>query len=408
MLIIPDRESALARWLAPAAWGAGLVLVVAVAGFLLSALVRGSDGAIQPVILEIDQGDVVETVSTYGTLQPSRFAVVLAEVEGVVEQIHAYPGMAVSAGDAIVSLVNRSLERERDRLETGILEAQANLRAAQARLNLDVLTARNEVRIAESEKALATRKLAMLEELLARQSVSRVDYLEARLALERAELTTERRRENLQSIQLATEAELESHQLRLEVARAQFAAAQSDLQELVIRALRDGLVTSLNADIHVGAFVGRGLSIGQIADPDSLAGEMYVSASNAPRLVPGQPVELRVQSQPFTGTVERIDPSVVDGQVRVLVDLGDVVSELFRPNVEVSGRIIVARADDVLRVPRPTHAALSGRELPVMLQHPDGQLRRVLRLGIQGDHHLQISEPTELQVGQQLVIEVAE
>src|SRR5690625_9590 len=408
MLEIPDRESSMQRFLLPAVWAAGGLVLLLVSWLLLRALLGGSQAAQGPVVDVIERGPVVQTVSVYGTLQPSQSALVLAEVEGRVEELLISAGAVLDRGEVIVRLVNHDLEREADSLEVSLMETRASQQAQAARLNRELITTRNEVSAARAELPLAEKKLDMYGQLLDLQSISRVDYLEAELAVDRARRALELAEQNLQAMEEAIQAELEANELRLQSAEQRLAQARADLDALIIRAPRSGLLTSLITELEVGALIQRGQLVGQISDPDTVHAVLFVAALRSAPLRPGQQVTLRVHGQPLEGRISRIDPSVSDGQVRILAELEDASQSGFRTNQEVSGQVVVAEVQDALRVRRPTRMSGQNDALAVFVETTDGLEERLLEVGIYGNEYLEVANAERFAAGQRLIIDYME
>lgn len=402
MLEIPKRESQLRRWSTPMAWGVGAIAMAGLAWWLFVLLVRGDTGSDRPLLVEVERGSVTRTVAAYGKLLPRENAIIQAGVEGTVEQILVYPGAAIEPGQAIVRLVNVDLERRLDDARTAALEARANLELAQARAERELLKAQNEQKLAESDAELAQQKVQMLEVLLQQKSISRLEFLQAQMEKTRAELRAELGLKNIEVTRRATEAELRATRLQRESAERALESARTDLDRLTIRADRAGLLTVLGSDVKVGALVQRGQVLGQIAAPDSLYAEMFVSASDAVVLIPGQPVDLRVQGRALPATLTRVDPSVADGQVRVIADLDDGAAGSLRANVDVSARITVAEVSDAIRIRRPTRISASATRFETFIESNGYLVSVTLPLGVVGDDYMQILH--ELTPGQRVAI----
>jgi len=406
MLEIPERESRLQRWLVPLAW-IGIVMGLAwLVWWLFALLVNGDAEFDSPQIVTADRGAVIRTVAAYGKLLPRENAIIQAGVEGTVQQIIRFPGATIEPGQPIIRLVNADLERRLEDVKTALLEASANVESAQARMEREILQAQNEQKLAESDAELAKQKVAMLEVLLEQQSISRLEFLQAQMEETRAELRAELSVKNLEVAKRAAAAELRASQLQRDSAERALESAITDIERLTIRADRAGLLTVLSDDVKVGALVQRGQVIGQIAAPDSLYAELFVSASDATVLISGQPVELRLQGRTIPATLTRVDPSVADGQVRVIADLDEKATQSLRSNADVSARITVAEVSETIRIRRPTHVAISTTRFETFIENGKYLERATLPLGVVGDDYMQILQ--DLAPGQRVAISYPE
>src|SRR5690625_7856582 len=98
----------------------------------------------------------------------------------------------------------------------------------------------------------------MYGQLLDLQSISRVDYLEAELAVDRARRALELAEQNMQAMEEAIQAELEANELRLQSAEQHLAQARAELDAVIIRSPRSGLLTSRITEPASGALIQRG------------------------------------------------------------------------------------------------------------------------------------------------------
>jgi len=403
MFEIPQREVWLRRWVIPVAWVLGVALLIGVAWALLRAL-SADTGRDQPdsVVSQIDRGDVTAVVNGYGKLLPRESRVLLAEVDGRVARVDAFAGASVRAGQVIVTLRNPQLKQRLAQADNAVLEARANLESATARLQQELLSARGEVELAQSDVDLAKRKLHMLDVLLEQHIVSRLDSLEAGIALTKARLRHKLAVQKLAAIETATKAELRAKRLHLSSTESDLEAAKTDLVKLSVRAAEDGVLSILNDAIEPGAMVHRGDVVGQLSNPASLYAEIQVSAGDAPRVVAGQQAFIRIRGQRFRGTVARVDPSVVDGQVRTEIALAEAPGDAALANLDVSARIVTARAEGVLRAPLPAWIHLGDTQAPIFVEEGAYFERKMVTLGVIGSSYMEIQ--AAVKPGQRIVL----
>lgn len=145
----------------------------------------------------VKRGSMVRQVRGTGTLVPEEIRWIPATTEGIVERIVLQPGAVVEPGSVIAELSNPELEQT-------TLEAQLQLRAAEARyktrkvdLESQLLTQQAQLATVESELSQATlqaeadeqlAKEGLVSEINLKQSQSRARELRTRHELEKKRL----------------------------------------------------------------------------------------------------------------------------------------------------------------------------------------------------------------------------
>lgn len=295
--------------------------------------------------VQLEEGDVVQTVRSTGSLNPVRTVQVGSQVSGNIQQLFADFNSPVREGQLIA------------RLDTATFDA--NVRLAESEL----------------ESALAGAQLRQVEEqrllsLLDRELVSQADADEAEAMRRQAEALVNIRRASLEKARL-------------------------ELERCFIHSPTDGVVISRNVD--VGQTVAASLAapvLFEIADSLSrMKINAHVPEADIGRVREGQRVEFRVDAFRdtwFHGVVAQVRhapilvQNVVTYDTVVLVDNPDL---LLKPGMTAEVFIVLAERSGVLRL---RNAALRTR-LPPEIQPPavepprsDPNLRPVYRLGEDG------------------------
>ena len=252
--------------------------------------------------------------SLSGDLLPEREAVIRAELGGSVTSVQVEAGQAVRTGQILGTL------------DGSVVEDQYR-------------SAKSAVVSAESAAQVARRELERSQRLLTGGAIAERD-------LEIAERTL-----------LAAEAQLEN-------ARAGQAAAEKQLEKTRLRAPFNGVVSERT--VSVGDIVQSGNALFTVVDPTSMKLEASVPVSALSQLTVGAIVEFGVSgydSQPFTGRIQRINPTVDPGtrQVRLTISIPNpghsLVAGLFakgRVSVEEKQALAVPISAVDLRGATPT------------------------------------------------------
>jgi HlyD family secretion protein len=301
----------------------GVVLVLAVAAYLVSTRITGSAQELQLVTAPVTRGDVIQTIDATGRLDAVTTVQVGTQVSGTIKALHADFNSRVRRGEVVAEL-------EPSLFETQVEQAQATV----VRLEADVERARVQSQDAEA-------KFTRTRELAARQLVAAND-------LETAETTAR-----------AADAALKSAQADVVQAQASLNQATVNLSHTVIHAPIDGVVISRNVD--VGQTVAASIqapTLFQIADDlKRMQVTANVDEADIGKVRVGQRATFQVDAYPgetFSGTVSqvRLNP-VIESNVVSYVTVIDVSNTdlRLRPGMTATVTIQVARASDTLRVP---------------------------------------------------------
>ena len=258
----PDRP----RWL----WAVlAAVIVALIAGYLL---LRGPSAL--PVqsttvrALPSGSGGAASVLDASGYVVARRQATVSSKVTGKVIEVLVEEGHAVKAGDVLARIDDINVRAQR-------ALAQSQLEAARAQLA--------EVRVQLSEMQ---RQRDRTRELAERKLVSQQ-------ALDTAQANYD-----------AQVARLDSTQRNVEVARRSVEVQERNLEDTVVRAPFDGVITVKNAQpgemispLSAGGD-GTRTGIGTLVDMDSLEVEVDVNENFINRVRPGQPVSARLNAYP--------------------------------------------------------------------------------------------------------------
>ncbi|MGB7290856.1 MAG: efflux RND transporter periplasmic adaptor subunit [Thermodesulfobacteriota bacterium] len=258
----------------------------------------------------IDVGDIAAYILASGTVNPVSTVDVVAQVSGVVNQIHADFNSIVEQGE-ILAQIDPTL------YDLQVRQAEATLSKAQA----------------EAEKK---RKIyEVYKELI--NTPDRISKYE----LENSK------------IEFTAAAE------QLKIAKTELEKAESNLNSTAIRSPIDGVVVSMN--IRVGEFVSPSQShpLFVIAnDLTKMKVEAHVSEADIGKLREGQEAFFEVDAYPgqqFEGRIQQIrnvpitNNNVVTYDVVILVDKNDEL--ILKPGMTAEVQILVANQNDVLRIP---------------------------------------------------------
>jgi HlyD family secretion protein len=257
----------------------------------------------------VDRGDITQTVSANGTLNPVVLVNVGTQVSGTIKTLHVDFNDRVTADQVLAKLDPALLAAQLQVSEANLSSAEANLRLAQANAR-------------------------RTEDLYKQKYAGRAELDQVRQALEAA-------------------------RAQVEVARAQVNKDRTNLNYTIIRSPVAGVVIAREVD--VGQTVAASFqtpTLFKIAqDLRRMQIDTSVAEADIGLVKVGQTAYFTVDAYPdrrFKGQVKqvRLNPTVqanvVTYNVVVLVDNED---ELLMPGMTANVHIVVRQQDDVLRIP---------------------------------------------------------
>src|SRR5688572_3088019 len=324
--------------------------------------------------------DLEALVSASGKVQPKRRVNISAQRPGRVTRLAVEEGQRVKAGQFLLEIDPRSLEGQVQRGEAGVALAQSAL--AQARVGVE----QGRANLESSQAALELSK-----QNLKRQQDLWKDGLTTREALDRAENEVVVREADIKGREQdikARQQEIQSREQQIRQEQAGLATTRYDLNQVIISAPMDGIVTRRNIEEGETAVVGTmnnaGTVLLEIADMSVIEAEVEVDETDIPTVSLGQTAKITIDAVPdrtFSGRVTEIGNSPIQaagaqntGQrqattFKVVITLDEEVPDV-RPGFTCTAEITTATRQKVVAVPIQ---ALTVRE---MLFDPQGKMVR--------------------------------
>ena len=381
-------------------WGVIVVVVAAaaiVAGGVWWFKFRGNGGPYYR-IAAVERGDIVQTVRATGVIQPIKLVQVGTQVNGPVSKLYVDFNDEVKAGDLLAQIDSTVYDAHLAQDRANLAQALASVEDVQAKL-------------AQAEKELVRSK-----DLAQRDMLSQTD-LDASVA-------------NRDSLS----AQLKVAQANVEQEKAALRLSQANLDYTTIRSPVNGTVIARNVD--EGQTVVASMSAQVLYQVATDLRHIQVLASvpeaDVGKIRTNQPVTFTVDAyeQDFHGTVGqiRLAAATVQNVVTypVVIDAENPEGKLF-PGMTANIVCEVARATNVLKIPnaalrfKPATEAKAaqsqGAKRPggrhggtkVWVPKAPGQLAPVgIAVGITDGSFTELKAPAELQVGQGVVVGLAE
>src|SRR5688572_13727267 len=311
--------------------------------------------------------DLEAIVSASGKVQPKRQVNVSANTTGRVTRVAVEEGQRVKAGQFLLEIDPKQLEGQLQRGEASVAAAQSSL-----------LGARTSVEQGRANLDLARQNLKRQEDLWK-------EGLTTKENLERAQNEVTVREADLR----ARTQDIETNEQRIKQEQAGLSTTRYNLNQIIITAPMDGLVTRRSIEEGETAVVGTMNNAGSvlltIADMSVIEAEVEVDETEIPTVALHQEAKVTIDAVPdrtFKGRVTEIGNSPIqtntntqsNGQrqattFKVVITLEEPVPDI-RPGFTCTAEITTAKRKDVVAVPIQ---ALTVRE---MLYNDKGEMVR--------------------------------
>lgn len=348
----------------------------------------------------VQRGTMEVKVGANGQLLSEGVEQLAARVPGRVAKADIKPGAVVRVGQVLVELTNPQLTASAEEAQSAWEGAVAELQAAEAELETDMLNQEvvlTQVRF-NAEKAKAK---AAADEALARDGlISGLELTRSQLDLAQLNKTYEIEASRLQKVRDNIQVHLAVRRSRVaQLARA-MDRARTQAADLSVVAGIGGIVQAI--DVEVGQQLQPGSPIGRIARQDQLYAELRVPAREATQVQAGQKVVVDTRNGTVNGIVARVDPGVTDGTVVVDVALQGPLPAGARPQLPVEGTIYISQLPNALYVGKPAYVK-NDAAITVYKLDPAGHYatRVTIQAGVVSLNHLQVLQG--LQEGDRII-----
>jgi HlyD family secretion protein len=349
----------------------GKKVLIVLGGVLLAAAVVGAnlyyrrDTGLNVQAEALRARDLEAIVSASGKVQPKRQVNVSANTPGRVTRIAVEEGQQVKTGQFLLEIDPKQLEGQLQRGEASVAAAQSSLASA-----------RTAVEQGRANLELARQNLKRQEDLWK-------EGLTTRENLERAQNDVVVRETDLR----ARTQDIETNAARIKQEEAGLSTTRYNLNQIIITAPMDGLVTRRSIEEGETAVVGTMNNAGSvlltIADMSVIEAEVEVDETEIPSVQLHQEAKVTIDAVPdrtFKGRVTEIGNSPIQNTTqntgqrqattfKVVITLEEPVPDI-RPGFTCTAEITTAKRKDVVSVPIQ---ALTVRE---MLFNDKGELVR--------------------------------
>jgi len=295
-------------------------------------------------IADVEAGSFEDYIPLRASVEPERTVYLDAIEGGRVEAVLVEEGAVVTEGQPLVELSNTSLQLDVIAREAEVSEQLNNLRNTQLAVEQNRLSLKGELIEIDYQITRLTRLVGRYEDLEGKQFLSKSEYENSQDELAYWKARREVTQESQAQDEVIRLAQIEQLNSSIEQLEKNLTLARANLENLLVRAPRDGQLTSLNAEI--GESKARGERLGQIDDIDRFKATALVNEFYLNRLRVGQRAELTVDGTAFTLEVSKLYPEVQANQFEIdLRFLGDAPADIRRGQT-LQARLVLSDAEE--------------------------------------------------------------
>ena len=362
------------------AYGAGGVLLLVLAGWLVSGWAAGSrsvDGA-RVRIAAVERGDLVRDISAEGRVIAANSPTLYAVAGGTVT-LHVVAGDVVRKGQALAEIDSPELRSRLAQEEASL----ASVEAEASRAALDAQLARSNASKlldqARIERQAAVRDLERNQRAYEGGAVAQIDVARSEDQLKSADIGLQHAQQDFGLQSRGAGLDIRNKHLLADRQRAVVAELRRQVDALTLRAPFDGQVGQVQ--VAQRANVAENAPVLGVVDLSRFEVEIRVPESFARDLAIGMPAQLTSGSgQPFAGAVSAVSPEVVGGEVTARLRFKDRQPPGLRQNQRLSARILLDTRRNVLMVDRGPFLEQGGGGSAYVMDG-DVAVRRPIRTG---------------------------
>jgi len=339
-------------------------------------------------IASVEFGPFQRTIRASGRFEAVNQRVISAPAAGEVVRVLVQSGASVEADTLVLELQNAELSQRARAAQTSLSSAKVQKESLAVELANELLTLESGLNELEANYALAEAQLQAARELVLtgaisklqlRENESKLQQLDFRLNAERKRL---RRTGELQHLKMRAAAAVVSEQETV------LREAQAQLDALSVRAGMTGTLDELT--LRPGQLLQAGEKLASVSANRPLRARLSVPQAQAPLLKLGMNARIRFNGVELTARVSSVSPSVVSGEVEVLVDLADENEAALRVGQVVEASIELEPASEALSIPRPTQLKNTDRAIALFRINSDTATRTQVALGRVGAERVEV------------------
>ncbi|TQV88560.1 efflux RND transporter periplasmic adaptor subunit [Aliikangiella coralliicola] len=350
---------------------------------------------------EVKRGEFSHEIRGVGNLVAADNRWISTASAGIVERVLVKPGARVSGDSILIKLRNPELEQDYKQAEWEYNAAEAQFLALKAEIEEKNLEYEMLVAEAKMEVELALMNEKAQKPLAEKNIISAIDFENSKLRARQSQLMLRIRSERQKRRAEVAKARLAAEEAKVWMFRNQVERMRAQVEALEVRAGFDGVVQQI--PIELGQQIQVGTSVARVANPQELIAELQVQEVHAEKLSLDLVVIIDTRNELLNGKVIRIDPRVDKGNVQVDVEFNSQLSNSVRPDLSVTGTILVEKIADTLFIDRPAGVSANSESL-LYIVDPSTLVARKSLVSFGSASVSQIEILNGLQLGEKVVL----
>ncbi len=303
---------------------------------------------------QVQQGDMKQTVSGFGTLKSKTTRLLTSYSNAVVDEILLRPGAIVTPDSIILKLSDPEIEQAVRNAERTLTQSKNQYLQLEINQQRELLSQQASLEVLRSSLESAELEVLAQSQLIEQGIVSNIDY--QRSLLQQRQLT---RRVDIEQKRVTQLTDL--HAATLAIANSNIKAQEEALalikqtqERLVVKAGIAGVMQSLS--VELGQSVAPGQQLALVGSMSELYALVNIPQAHMQHVAMEQKVTIDTRSGVTTGYVSRIEPVITNGSIQVEVTLTSELTENARPELNISGIIEIGTLSNVLYVQKPINS----------------------------------------------------
>lgn len=244
---------------------------------------------------------------SYGTLERKRILLTAVDDE-IVTGIYVKEGQTIQKGQLLLQLNDTTAKAHLQEAKASLLKAQAQLEKLQKGARVEVIAAMEaNLSRAQAELSLKTLSFNRSKNLQEKNVESKSAFDKARAAFLIAKAEQDQIAARLQELKNGSRKEdIQQAQATVNIAKANVIVAEQKLNDLIIKATRDGIVEAL--PWHLGERVSIGAPVAVLLSGMTPFARIYIPETARAKIAIGKTMNVFVDGyqKPFVGKVSKI------------------------------------------------------------------------------------------------------
>lgn len=378
-----------------------IVVAVAAAAFFLAATVqflRPSLDRRRIQTARVQRGTVEATLDANGTVVPLFEQIVSSPVEARVLRVGRRAGDRVRTGDELLTLDTAATQLEAAKLEEKLAQRQSAADELRLKLEDTIASLRAQIEQKKLDAQIVHYTAEQRSKLRAEGLIAEQDALAAAASAKKSDIELRGLQDALARAIRSRDVQLAASRADVAIARREMSESQRQVELAMLRADRDGILTSIVNE--AGATVRRGDILARIADLSSYRVEASISDIHVARIAAGMRTRVLMDGARIGGIIDSVDPRIVNGVAKFFVTLDEPSHARLRNNLRVEVEVVTGARNNALVVRRGALARSSATHAFVV--RDDEAVRIPVQFGLAGRETIEILDG--LAEGEEVVI----